>query len=80
MGKDFLLTYAKLIAQFPDKIAIEEKELGENFKEITLFAHKTDTGRLIGKDGRIINALKAIVVGFKAKDPTSYRVSVKSIE
>lgn len=80
MAKDFLLSYAKLIAEFPDKIAIEEKELGENFKEIIIFADKIDTGKLIGKDGRIINALKAIIVGFKAKDPTSYRVSVKAVE
>ncbi|MCD8213767.1 MAG: KH domain-containing protein [Campylobacter sp.] len=80
MVKNFLYEYAKLIADYPEKIKIESQELGENFAEIIISADKADTGKLIGKDGKMINAIKTVIIGCKAKDPTSYRVTVKALE
>ncbi|MGG7047717.1 MULTISPECIES: KH domain-containing protein [unclassified Campylobacter] len=80
MVENFLYEYAKLIADFPDKIKVERVELGENFAEIIVYADKVDTGKLIGKDGKMINAIKTVIIGFKAKDATSYRVTVKALE
>jgi hypothetical protein len=80
MVDNFLLEYAKLIADYPDKISIEKIDLGDNFMELVLYADKTDTGKLIGKDGRMINAIKTVIIGYKAKDTTSYRVTVKPFE
>jgi predicted RNA-binding protein YlqC (UPF0109 family) len=28
----------------------------------------------------MINAIKTVVIGYKAKDPTSYRITVKAVE
>ena len=80
MVENFLYEYAKLIADFPDKVSVDRKELGENFAEIIISADKVDTGKLIGKDGKMINAIKTVIIGCKAKDNTSYRVTVKAIE
>ena len=80
MVKNFLYEYAKLIADFPDKVSVDRQELGENFAEIIISAEKVDTGKLIGKDGKMINAIKTVIIGCKAKDNTSYRVTVKAIE
>ena len=80
MVKNFLYEYAKLIADFPDKVSVDRQELGENFAEIIISADKVDTGKLIGKDGNMINAIKTVIIGCKAKDNTSYRVTVKAIE
>jgi len=80
MVKNFLYEYAKLIADFPDKVSVDRQELGENFAEIVISADKVDTGKLIGKDGKMINAIKTVIIGCKAKDNTSYRVTVKAIE
>lgn len=80
MVEDFLYEYAKLISDYPQKIKFEKVELGENFVEIIIYADKADTGKLIGKDGKMINAIKTVIVGSKAKNPTSYRVTVKAIE
>ncbi|WP_107686394.1 KH domain-containing protein [Campylobacter concisus] len=80
MVKNFLYEYAKLIADFPDKVSVDRQELGENFAEIIISADKIDTGKLIGKDGKMINAIKTVIIGCKAKDNTSYRVTVKAIE
>ncbi|QKF91876.1 KH domain-containing protein [Campylobacter sp. CCUG 57310] len=80
MVEDFLREYAKLIADFPDKVKVERVELGENFAEVIVYADKVDTGKLIGKDGRMINAIKTVIIGCKAKYATSYRVTVKPLE
>ncbi len=80
MVEQFLIEYAKLIADFPDKITTQKLELDDNFIEIILYADKLDTGKLIGKNGKMINAIKAVVSAYKSKDSTNYRVTVKALE
>ncbi|EAK4000837.1 KH domain-containing protein [Campylobacter coli] len=80
MVENFLREYAKLIADYPDKIATEKIKLDENFAEIILYADKIDTSKLIGKNGKMINAIKTVVSACKSKDSMSYRVTVKALE
>ena len=77
MVTDFLLSYTKLLVDNPEDISVEITEIDENFDEITLFAHSEDIGKLIGKDGRMINAIKTVISGCKAKGGKNYRVNVK---
>ena len=80
MAEEFLKEYAKLIADFPDKIQTKSVPLGDNFVEIIIYADKADTGKLIGKNGKMMNAIKTVISAFKSKDSTSYRVTVKNID
>ncbi|MGP1484978.1 MAG: KH domain-containing protein [Campylobacter sp.] len=80
MVENFLLEYARLIADFPQKVSIEKVDLGDDFIELIVYADKVDTGKLIGKDGKMINAIKTVIIGYKAKSSISYRVTVKPIE
>lgn len=80
MVEDFLKEYAKLIVDFPDKIDTKKVEVEENFVEVFLFADKSDTGKLIGKNGKMINAIKTVISACKSKENTSYRVTVKALE
>lgn len=80
MIENFLKEYAKLIADYPEKISTQRINLDENFAEIIIFADKNDTGKLIGKNGKMINAIKTVVSAYKSKDATSYRVTVKALE
>ncbi|MCR2062875.1 KH domain-containing protein [Campylobacter helveticus] len=80
MVEDFLKEYAKLIADFPNKIDTKKVEVEENFVEVFLFADKSDTGKLIGKNGKMINAIKTVISACKSKENTSYRVTVKALE
>jgi len=80
MVKDFLEEYAKLIADYPDKIQTKRIQLEQNFAEIIIFADRIDTGKLIGKDGKMINAIKTVISACKNKDHTAYRITVKAIE
>ncbi|XGQ70620.1 KH domain-containing protein [Campylobacter hepaticus] len=80
MVENFLKEYAKLIADYPEEIDIQKLELSENFFEIILFAHKVDTGKLIGKNGKMINAIKTVISAYKSKEVNTYRVTVKALE
>ena len=80
MVKDFLLSYTKLLVNNPEDITIEISEVDENFNEIIIFANSEDIGKLIGKEGRMINSIKTVISGCKAKGGKSYRVNVKAAE
>ena len=80
MVEKFIEEYAKLIASEPENVSVSRVNLGESFDEIIVRTRKNDTGRLIGKDGKMINALKTLITGYKAKEPTSYRITVKALD
>jgi len=78
MVADFVAGFAKLIASNPEDIRVEIKE-GDEITEITLFANQADIGKLIGKEGKMIGAIKTVISGCKAKDGLSYRINVEAI-
>ncbi|HIO91195.1 MAG TPA: KH domain-containing protein [Campylobacterales bacterium] len=80
MAEKFILEFARLIADKPEEIEVSRRDIDETFSEITLLANKIDTGKLIGKDGKMISSLKTIITGCKAKEKRSYRVTIKSHE
>ncbi len=80
MVTDFLLTYTKLLVNNPEDISVEISEVDENFDEIIIFANSEDIGKLIGKEGRMINSIKTVISGCKAKGGKNYRVNVKAAE
>ena len=54
--------------------------MDEGFDEITIYAHSEDVGKLIGKEGKMINAIKTVISGCKAKGGNNYRVNVKAVD
>jgi len=76
MVVEFIKYYAQLIASNPEVIKVEKKQLDENYYEIVVYADEKDLGKLIGKDGNMINALKTIINGCKAKDNNMYKIQV----
>ena len=80
MVTNFLLSYTKLLVNNPEDISIEIEEVDESFDEIIIFANSEDIGKLIGKNGRMINSIKTVISGCKAKGGKNYRVNVKPVE
>ncbi len=78
MIADFVAQFARLIASKPDDIRVEVQE-GDKIIEIVLYANQADIGKLIGKSGKMIGALKIIISGCKAKDGVSYRINVEPV-
>jgi predicted RNA-binding protein YlqC (UPF0109 family) len=78
MVKEFVSSYAKMIVNNPDQIEVELIEQDKDFYEVLISADSEDVGKLIGKNGNMINALKTILNGCKAKDGNSYKLQVIS--
>jgi len=78
MVADFVAQFARLIASNPDDIRVEVKKSDE-VTEIVLYANQTDIGKLIGKEGKMIGAIKTVISGCKAKDGLSYRINVEPV-
>ena len=76
MVTDFVSTYAKMIVNYPLDIEVSSNKIDEAFYEITIVANNDDIGKLIGKNGNMINAIKTILNGCKAKDGNSYKIQV----
>jgi predicted RNA-binding protein YlqC (UPF0109 family) len=75
----FVEKYVKLLAFYPDEVRVKIKEQSDDFMEIVIYANKTDTGRIIGRNGNIIKAIKTLISGCKAKDnKKNYKISVLS--
>lgn len=77
MVTDFVAEYARLIASHPEEIHVEMSEDGD-IAEIALYANPADIGKLIGKEGKMIGAIKTVISGCKAKDGKSYRINVEA--
>lgn len=80
MVEHFIKNYVQKIATQPEKIEVIKKELEANFYEIEIISSKQDAGKLIGKDGKMISAIKTFILGLKVKEGNSYRIVVKSLE
>lgn len=75
----FLAAYTKLLVEHPEDISVEVVSIDDGLDEITIFANEEDIGKLIGKQGRMINSIKTVISGCKAKNGKNYRVNVKPV-
>ena len=80
MADKFILSFARLIADHPEAITVSREDVDDSFSEIFVWADKGDTGKLIGKNGKMISSLKTIISGCKAKEGRSYRVTINANE
>lgn len=78
MISEFVAQFARLIAAHPEDVKVKLTE-GDEVTEIVLFANQADIGKLIGKEGKMIGAIKTVISGCKAKDGKSYRINVEAV-
>jgi hypothetical protein len=78
MISEFVAQFATLIASYPEDIRVETKQSDEVI-EVVLYANQADVGKIIGKDGKMIGAIKTVISGCKAKDGMSYRINVEPV-
>ena len=76
MVEKFVETYAKMIATYPEDIVVDIRYENDLY-DIDLFANREDLGKLIGKDGKMIGAIKTVISGCKAKNGKNYRINVE---
>ncbi len=78
MVEEFVREYVKLLANHPEDIEVVQRRINDTFSEITIYANGADVGKIIGKEGKMIGAIKTVISGCKAKDRVSYKVNVQT--
>ena len=58
--KELIEYIAKLLVDNPDKVSVKETH-GSNVTVLELHVDREDMGRVIGKDGRVANALRTLL-------------------
>ena len=65
--KDLVEVIAKNLVENPDEVVVTEKVEGKNIV-IELHVAPSDMGKVIGKQGRIAKAIRAVVKAASSKD------------
>jgi len=86
--KEFIEYIAKQLVDKPDDISVEQTTPDEHTIELKLNVDKSDIGKVIGKHGRNVNAMRTLPIAVGAKgghratlqilydQPTSVRTTV----
>ena len=66
--KEFIEFIAKQLVDKPDNVIVEETTPDEKTIELTLKVDNSDIGKVIGKHGRNVNAMRTLLIAVGAKD------------
>ncbi|HEX8680868.1 MAG TPA: KH domain-containing protein [Ardenticatenaceae bacterium] len=59
--KELISYVAENLVDHPEAVRVEERARGRNNVELRLTVQREDMGRVIGKGGRVANALRSLV-------------------
>ncbi len=76
--KEFIEFIAKRLVDNPDKVSVEETTPDEHTIELKLKVDKSDLGRVIGKHGNTVNAMRTLLTNIGAKG--NHRATLQIIE
>lgn len=74
--KEFLEYVLKLIVDHPQDLNIEENVTGETAVNFTIHANGEDIGKIIGKEGKIIQALRNLLKVLAVKENKQVHLEV----
>jgi predicted RNA-binding protein YlqC (UPF0109 family) len=66
--KEFIEFIAKRLVDNPDKVIVEETTLDEHIIEFNLKVDKNDMGKVIGKQGKTVNAIRTLLGALAGKE------------
>ena len=73
--KELLEAVAKALVDYPEEVAVNEVE-GENSIILELTVSKSDMGKVIGKQGRIANAIRTLIKAAAVKENKKVTVEI----
>lgn len=59
--KELVVYISKNLVNNPDAVQIEELNRGRNYVDLQMTVDPKDMGRVIGRRGRVINAMRSLV-------------------
>lgn len=76
--KEVLEIIAKNLVEFPDQVSVTEIKNGDSSMTLQLRVADSDMGKVIGKQGRIAKAIRAVVKAAASRE--NKRVSVDIVQ
>ncbi|HEX9251028.1 MAG TPA: KH domain-containing protein [Ignavibacteriaceae bacterium] len=76
--KEFIEFIVKNIVDKPDNISVEENTPNDHTIEFKLKVDESDLGKVIGKQGKNVNAIRTLITAVGAK--THHRITLQLIE
>ncbi|MDR1567257.1 MAG: KH domain-containing protein [Streptococcaceae bacterium] len=73
--RDLVLTIVKPLVDYPDEIVLTI-DASDEFMEYNLSLNPEDIGRVIGKQGRIIKAIRTIVYSVRIDGEKKVRLNI----
>lgn len=73
--RELVEVIAKALVENPDEVTVTERTEGRNVV-IELHVAQSDMGKVIGKQGRIAKAIRAVVKAASSKDNTRVDVEI----
>ena len=74
--EQFLEAYLRKIVKHPDSVVLSRTQGSRSDYVIHIGVDREDIGKIIGRDGKMISALKTVISALKAKDSISYELTV----
>lgn len=74
--KEFLQYLLSLIVDNPKDIAVEARPLDENTFQYIITTNKEDTGKVIGREGKIIQAIRNVAKILAIKTGKQIRIEI----
>jgi uncharacterized protein len=59
--KDLLLYILRSIVDYPDEVKVADETREDGFVVLTVSVNQGDMGKVIGRDGKIIKAIRSII-------------------
>ncbi|KRM24008.1 KH domain-containing protein [Latilactobacillus graminis] len=75
--KELIIAIVQPLVEHPDNVKLTEHET-ERFMEFDLQVDSTDIGRVIGKQGRVVQSIRNIV--YSVKTPYQKRVRLNIVD
>ena len=80
MIEKFIETFAKALVDKPEAVRIEKHQVNDGVYELTIFTNRNDVGKIIGKGGKMVESIKVILSGHKAKQNNFFKINVRPNE
>lgn len=77
--KAYVLAICEPLCEFPDSASVETSN-DEKGVLIKLFARQSDLGRLIGKKGDTVNAVRSLLRAMGSKNNARYSLKIDAID
>lgn len=74
--KEFIEHIAKQLVDEPESVVVEERPIDENNMELTLKVAKNDIGKVIGKQGRNVQAMRTLLTAIGAKQKVRTKLEI----